>query len=81
MKIQNIFQRSPKIEWQKIRSNNTMPPLYRSPVPGGWLIGSAEAGIANICFVPDPEHLWDGNSLPREEGRHDEDDDDDDDSF
>jgi hypothetical protein len=40
--------------------------IARSKISGGWLV-SAE-GITTqavaITFVPDPEHKWDGNSLP-----------------
>lgn len=38
--------------------------FYRSMVPGGWLVfcrGSSEGGMT---FIPDPNHQWDGNSLP-----------------
>ena len=40
-------------------------PLWRTKVPGGWFIrilGVPEADAA--FFYPDPEHLWDGSSLP-----------------
>jgi hypothetical protein len=42
--------------------------LGRARVPGGWLVGRV-SGLAVtpdtvLCFVPDPEHLWDGSSLP-----------------
>ncbi len=53
--------------------------LRRSKVPGGWLIvatttfqysqgngngpGSFEAA-GGLTFYPDPDHKWDGNSLP-----------------
>ncbi len=47
--------------------------IRRSKIPGGWLVtarpseissfGESKAG-AGITFVPDPEHRWDGTSLP-----------------
>ena len=42
--------------------------LGRARVPGGWLVGRV-AGLAVapdtvLCFIPDPEHHWDGSSLP-----------------
>lgn len=36
---------------------------YRAKIPGGWLVGMPEAAYG-MTFVPDPEHKWDGNSLP-----------------
>ena len=34
--------------------------IYRAKVPGGWLIVSNDA----LVFFPDPDHTWDGKSLP-----------------
>ncbi len=36
--------------------------LHRAQVAGGWLIGFS-ARVADLCFVPDPEHTWDWGSL------------------
>jgi hypothetical protein len=33
----------------------------RAKIPGGWLVGN---GQTVLCFVPDPEHRWDGSSIP-----------------
>jgi hypothetical protein len=42
-------------------------PVGRAKIPGGWLVGLV-SGTFNahtvLCFVPDPEHRWDGSSLP-----------------
>jgi hypothetical protein len=43
--------------------------VYRSKIPGGWLVESirrsGDSGLGvGLAFVPDPEHQWDGNSLP-----------------
>jgi hypothetical protein len=35
-------------------------PFHRAKIIGGWLVFIS----AGICFVPDPEHKWDGGSLP-----------------
>jgi hypothetical protein len=35
--------------------------VARAKIPGGWLVGN---GQTVLCFVPDPEHRWDGSSLP-----------------
>ena len=39
--------------------------LSRAKIPGGWLVyGTTSTGTAVVVFVPDPEHQWDGASLP-----------------
>ena len=47
--------------------------VHRSKIPGGWLVetyrpsfrdGLLAANGVGLTFVPDPEHKWDGNSLP-----------------
>ena len=59
-------------------ANNTLkatPPsrVHRSKIPGGWLVETCRRSSGNsatvsngvgLAFVPDPEHKWDGNSLP-----------------
>lgn len=39
--------------------------VERAKVPGGWLvIAQFLIGTSHgICFLPDPEHRWDGGSL------------------
>ena len=64
-----------KIEWEEIVHNRFEPQfklphfaLIRSKVPGGWLVAfygdNTDAGYGGLTFVPDPNHRWDGNSLP-----------------
>lgn len=36
-------------------------PMMRAKVPGGWLVVYDGNGMA---FLPDPNHKWDGSSLP-----------------
>lgn len=39
--------------------------FYRSKVPGGWLVVSESSNRQqSMVFLPDPEHKWDGKSLP-----------------
>ncbi len=64
----------PKLKWEKLGNADTHKwalggqaedigptEFLRSKIPGGWLLCSANGTIA---FVPDPDHKWDGNSLP-----------------
>ncbi|MFB3776992.1 MAG: hypothetical protein ACE141_05250 [Bryobacteraceae bacterium] len=52
---------APALEWQEVGSS--LGRVLRAKVPGGWLVwsGSAETSPS---FFPDPQHLWDGGSLP-----------------
>ncbi len=58
-----------RINWETIPTNpaNMDKKLYlhRAKVPGGWLVfihrGEAAGGA---FYYPDPEHKWDGNTLP-----------------
>jgi hypothetical protein len=54
-----------KVIWEKIKSENIFGggSLWRSKVPGGWIIRLSGNG-EGLAFYPDPEHKWDGNSLP-----------------
>ena len=40
---------------------------YRSKVPGGWMVmivlQSTRTHVSSFLY-PDPEHAWDGSSLP-----------------
>jgi hypothetical protein len=44
--------------------------LSRAKVPGGWLVSvfwcAIQGGGTSLMFYPDPNHEWDGNSLPHE---------------
>lgn len=60
----NPFNKSPKLNWQRLKSaNHGLPHLYRTAVIGGWLIMSDNG---DPCFVPNEHHHWDGNSYPIE---------------
>lgn len=49
------------------RHEFTYGAVYRTPVPGGWLVvmfwASQMSGGPSITFMPDPDHAWDGHSL------------------
>lgn len=61
VKLRNPFARKPKLIWQTLKSSGRVPNCQRTAVPGGWLV-AMEEGQA-LTFVPDPDHLWDGNTL------------------
>jgi hypothetical protein len=50
-----------KLQWQLLQSSHGE--ILRAKVPGGWLILAAGGGGA-LAFYPDPDHRWDGASLP-----------------
>jgi hypothetical protein len=56
-------------------SQRATPPsrIHRSKIPGGWLVETYRRSTGNsatissgvgLTFVPDPDHKWDGASLP-----------------
>ena len=40
--------------------------VSRAKIPGGWLVclESGNVRSSGLTFVPDPDHKWDGGSLP-----------------
>lgn len=52
------------IKWEAFHSTSTSDgrtwAVYRTKVPGGWLLLVHGDGLA---FYPDPNHEWDGSSL------------------
>lgn len=61
-----------QLHWEKIEcvANGDTPisrTVYRSKVPGGWLVqvvfGAYSGTGTGLAFYPDPGHEWDGNSL------------------
>lgn len=49
-----------------------LPYFWRAKVLGGWLVwaeaqvnvGTGVGVVSGLTFVPDPDHEWDGGSLP-----------------
>jgi hypothetical protein len=42
--------------------------LYRAKIQGGWLVGlvpTISQQSTSMVFIPDPNHDWDGKSLPK----------------
>lgn len=54
--------RLPKYDDKEARQDHEGS-VYRAKILGGWLVGLPGSG-QGTTFVPDPEHKWDGNSLP-----------------
>ena len=56
-------------EWEHIKNkgeNIFSPKMYRSKVPGGWLITTGiTTGFSDVrlTFMPDPEHEWELKKL------------------
>jgi hypothetical protein len=38
--------------------------MYRTKVPGGWLLMARVTHGVSVSFYPDPNHAWDGRSMP-----------------
>jgi hypothetical protein len=57
------------VHWEQLYSDTSDLFMYRAKIPGRWLIyvgdvGAGETGGGGVVFYPDPNHKWDGNSLP-----------------
>ena len=56
------------------RGSASSTQIRRSKIPGGWLVTARDAAASSangdsgggigMTFVPDPQHVWDGTSLP-----------------
>lgn len=42
-----------------------IPRVKRAKVPGGWFVLITQPAVRGSFFYPDPEHQWDGSSLPQ----------------
>ncbi len=62
------------LKWEEIKCermqksflSDRVPPMLRAKVPGAWFVrlDSGGIGAGGAFFYPDPEHQWDGSSLP-----------------
>ena len=51
------------IEWEELRGDDGPEWMYRSKVPGGWLLwytGAKKGHDCGLVFMPDPDHQWMG---------------------
>ncbi len=55
------------IIWEnlQIESITDIQSVQRAKVPGGWFVAIALISGGGMTFYPDPEHRWDGHSLPQ----------------
>jgi hypothetical protein len=60
-----------KLTWERIEGTQSIdgktsdaPGGWRTKVPGGWFVCITLRDGGGLTFYHDPEHEWDGNSLP-----------------
>ncbi len=53
-----------KVHWEHLQTDASDLFMYRTRIPGGWLIyvGDTGAGGGGVTFFPDPKHEWNGPS-------------------
>jgi len=50
-----------KFKWEDL---DTDVYTARAKIPGGWIVSMHVKVGVGLCFVPDPNHAWDGTTLP-----------------
>jgi hypothetical protein len=50
--------------WEVLNTNEFGTLMRRAKVLGGWLVYASFGAGGGLAFYPDPEHVWDGSSLP-----------------
>lgn len=53
-----------ELVWEQLATRGFGVRLWRARVPGGWLVRLQVCPATSVCFYADPEHHWDGASLP-----------------
>lgn len=53
----------PTLVWEELGGEKSPTRIYRTKIPGGWLIANWDVQGSGTTFVPDPNHQWDGNSV------------------
>jgi len=56
----------PKIKFEKLDVGTLGARLSRAKIPGGWLLIATSNSGGGLTFCADPQHKWDGNSLPED---------------
>jgi hypothetical protein len=67
--VNEMAVRVPTLKFELIKTEGTPCTTWRTKVPGGWMVIVSFTPMisfkdASVAFYPDPEHKWDGNSLP-----------------
>ena len=54
--------------WDEVPSTGGLLAVLRAKVPGGWLVYASNGyhHHGGMTFYPDPEHRWNGGTLPRD---------------
>ena len=60
------------LKWEVVKTEmqekgflkDSPPYVLRAKVPGGWFVRTERGDAGGAFFYPDPEHLWDGSSVP-----------------
>ncbi len=52
------------LEWTEMRSSGALLSVYRTKVPGGWLVYACNGyhHHGGLTFYPDPAHSWTDDS-------------------
>ena len=50
------------LRWENLQTSSFTGD--RAKVPGGWFVRIDGPGGIGIAFYPDPNHEWDGTSVP-----------------
>lgn len=54
------------MKWEKLVTQDAPSggAIHRAKVLGGWLIWTTYSHGTNLMFFSDPQHAWDGSTLP-----------------
>ncbi|HEX6750286.1 MAG TPA: hypothetical protein VF092_23535 [Longimicrobium sp.] len=55
------------LTYETLESNSALFVTLRTAVPGGWLVVVDADYGTGVTFFPDPDHAWDGSSVPPRE--------------
>jgi hypothetical protein len=63
-----------EIKWERVQGTNG-PVVFRTAVPGGWLVASSVDPGAQLVYIPDPDGNW--GYWEEDEGEDEEEEDED----
>jgi len=56
----------PTLKFERLEVDTLSARVSRTKIPGGWLLIVTSNSGGGLTFYSDPEHKWDGNSLPND---------------